>query len=94
MPFRFNRRVSIIPGLRVNLGKRGISASVGPRGAHYTIGTRGQRVSLDAVGTGFGWFKTVPWSRGGRAAASRPLPRWVVVLILAGLIALAVFGGH
>ena len=29
--FRFSRRVSIIPGLRVNLGKRGASLSIGHR---------------------------------------------------------------
>ena len=31
MGFRFSRRVSIIPGLRVNLSKHGASVSIGPR---------------------------------------------------------------
>jgi hypothetical protein len=33
MPLRFSRRLSIVPGLRVNLSKRGASLSVGHRGA-------------------------------------------------------------
>ena len=38
MGFRFSRRISIIPGLRVNLSKRGASLSIGHRVAWYTFG--------------------------------------------------------
>jgi hypothetical protein len=93
MPFRFSRRVST-PFGRVNIGTRGVSLTEGVRGAHVTIGTRGLRTSLGIPGTGFGWFSQTRWGRGGRAAASQPLPRWVVVAILIGLVALAIFGGH
>jgi Protein of unknown function (DUF4236) len=54
MPFRFNRRIAIVPGLRVNLGKRGVSLTEGVPGAHVTLGTRGGRTSLGIPGTGFG----------------------------------------
>ena len=40
MGFRFSGRIWIIPGLRVNLGKRGASLSIGHRGAWYTFGPR------------------------------------------------------
>lgn len=50
MGFRYSRRIKILPGVSLNLGKRGYSISVGPKGmrttinpntgkAHFTAGT-------------------------------------------------------
>jgi len=39
--FRFYRRVSIFPGLSVNVSKSGPSLTVGMRGAHMTFGSKG-----------------------------------------------------
>jgi hypothetical protein len=36
MPLRFTRRVRLLPGLRANLSKSGVSLSIGGRGAWYT----------------------------------------------------------
>jgi hypothetical protein len=52
MPLRFTRRFSLIPGLRVNLSKRGASLSIGHRGAWWTVGRRGQRATVGLPGTG------------------------------------------
>ena len=41
MAWRFQRRVKIIPGVRLNLSKSGISTSVGVRGASMTFGKSG-----------------------------------------------------
>jgi hypothetical protein len=60
MGFRFSRRISIIPGLRVNLGKRGASLSIGHRGAWYTVGPHGRRVTVGLPGTGLYWTESVP----------------------------------
>ena len=38
--FRFYRRMSIFPGLSVNLSKSGPSLTVGMRGAHVTVGSK------------------------------------------------------
>jgi hypothetical protein len=38
MPPRFYRRVRLLPGLRMNLGKRGVILSIGGRGAWYPVG--------------------------------------------------------
>jgi Protein of unknown function (DUF4236) len=43
MGLRFSRRISLIPGLRMNLSKHGASFSVGPRGAWLTVGPRVHR---------------------------------------------------
>jgi hypothetical protein len=46
MGFRFYRRLPIVPGVRLNLGTRGVSLSVGHRGAWYTrLGPHGRRTA-------------------------------------------------
>ena len=62
MALRFWRRVSLAPGLTLNLSKRGASLSTGPRGAKYTVGTAGRRGTVSLPGTGL--FYTVRGSRG------------------------------
>ena len=37
MGFRFRRSIRLLPGIRINLGKRSASLSVGGRGAHVTM---------------------------------------------------------
>jgi hypothetical protein len=36
--FRFRRSLRILPGIRLNIGKPGVSTSIGVRGAHVIIG--------------------------------------------------------
>jgi hypothetical protein len=49
---RFFRRIGILPGVTLNLTKRGLSASFGPRGAKITVGTSGSRATVGLPGTG------------------------------------------
>lgn len=43
MGFRFSRRIRIVPGVRLNFSKRGLSASFGTRGLWYTVSRRRRR---------------------------------------------------
>ena len=43
MSFRFQRRINIGPGLRLNMSKSGVSTSVGRKGAWLTFGNKGMR---------------------------------------------------
>ncbi len=52
MDFRFSRRVSILPGLKLNLSGSGVSLSAGVRGAHINLGPRGLYGSAGIQGTG------------------------------------------
>jgi hypothetical protein len=61
MPFRFNRRFGLLPGVRLNLSKSGASVSLGVRGAHVTLGRRGIRTTLGLPGTGLSWTEQSPW---------------------------------
>jgi len=55
MGFRFRRSVKILPGIRLNFGKRGISTSIGVRGAHITYGATGTRTTVGLPGTGLSY---------------------------------------
>lgn len=53
MGLRFYRRLSVLPGVRLNVGTRGTSVSFGHRGAWYTVGPHGRRTAtLGWPGTG------------------------------------------
>ena len=67
MGFRFQKRISILPGISINLGKRGASVSVGPRGLKTTISSRGVKHSIGLPGTGIR-YET---SYGGGSRGSR-----------------------
>jgi hypothetical protein len=55
MGFRFHRSIKVFPGLRLNFGKRGISASIGVRGARVTFGKTGTRTTVGLPGSGLSY---------------------------------------
>jgi Protein of unknown function (DUF4236) len=60
MGFRFRRSLRLLPGIRLNLSKSGVSASFGIRGAHVTVGPRGTTTSVGLPGTGFSYTSRIP----------------------------------
>lgn len=70
MGFRFRKSIKILPGVRVNLGKSGVSSvSVGPRGSTVTAGKSGVRHTIGLPGTGLSWSHRLTSRPAGRAAA-------------------------
>ncbi len=55
MSLRFRRSIKIAPGLRINLGKTGMSMSLGVRGATMTVGSRGVYGNVGLPGTGISY---------------------------------------
>jgi Protein of unknown function (DUF4236) len=49
---RFNRRIKLMPGITLNLSKKGISTSIGPKGAKITVGHGKTRMTTGLPGTG------------------------------------------
>ena len=101
MGLRFQRRVKILPGLRLNLSRSGVGFSVGGRGAHVGITARGQRyASVGLPGTGVSWreYERKPAPRRCDLCqpghAHIPASLAVLLVILAGVVALALFGGR
>jgi len=54
MSWGYRRSRRIAPGVRLNLGKRGLGVSVGPRHAKVSVNSRGRRgLYLSALGVFF-----------------------------------------
>ncbi|HEY2835896.1 MAG TPA: DUF4236 domain-containing protein [Rhizomicrobium sp.] len=59
MGFRFQKRLNILPGVRINLSKSGASTSLGPRGADVNIGRSGVTTNAGIPGTGLSYRSKV-----------------------------------
>lgn len=75
MGFRFQKRISILPGVRINLSKSGVSTNLGPRGADVNIGKDGVTANAGIPGTGLSYRQKL--GKGGRTG-------WLGVLAVAG----------
>jgi hypothetical protein len=60
MGLRYHRRISLLPGLRLNLSRSGASVSVGRKGFWATVGPRGRRLTVGVPGTGLSWTERAP----------------------------------
>jgi len=70
MAFRFRRTVKIFPGVRLNLGKRGVSVSAGVRGANITMGRQGLYGNVGIPGSGLSYReKLLKEGKSGRRSA-------------------------
>lgn len=52
MGWGFRRRIKLLPGVTLNVGKRGVSTTIGPRGARVTYGHGKRRTTVGVPGTG------------------------------------------
>jgi hypothetical protein len=83
MTIRFFRRVTLLPGLRVNASRSGLSFSIGTRGAWLTVGPRGRRVTVGIPGTGIYWTEQIPPSAPPHAGHQSAFGLVVILLALA-----------
>lgn len=99
MGFRFRRTVKLLPGVRLNLSRSGVSTTVGVRGASVTVGKKGTYANVGLPGSGVSYRTRIDGEaeggeerapEGGRKRSSL-LPMLVVALALGGG-ALAFFG--
>jgi hypothetical protein len=98
MGFRFRRSIRIIPGIRLNFSKGGVSTSVGGRGATINFGKRGTKTTVGLPGTGLSYSTQLPASghdhaepMGGTGIA-RPKSGGGVGLLVALLVILGIAG--
>ena len=101
MGFRFRNSIKILPGLRLNLSKRGISATVGVRGASVNVGSKGTFLNVGVPGTGVSYRDRIGTTDGEAQAAlapdtqqpvnsSFPLMRVLALLAILALVAIVV----
>ncbi len=67
MGFRFRKSIKLLPGIRINLSKSGVSASIGKPGATVNISNRGTRGTVGVPGTGISYSKKL-------STTTRPAP--------------------
>ncbi|RWH50345.1 MAG: DUF4236 domain-containing protein [Mesorhizobium sp.] len=75
MGWRFRKSVRLMPGVRLNVGKRSISVSAGLKGFKTTIGSSGRTTTVGIPGTGISHT-----SRKGRSRKAEILPPQVAAL--------------
>ena len=101
MGFRFRKRLKLIPGVWINLSKKGGSLSVGGRGLTTNINRQGVRETISAPGTGvsyqthrvrLGHSRKISDKHEHRGAIRRPTGRRVypAIYLAQALLALAV----
>ena len=100
--FRFYRRMSIFPGLSINLSKSGPSVTVGMRGAHVTVGGSGIRKTVGIPGTGIYYTSHSGYHSGAHSAhVEQPLSdsqqttahgiaQVIMLICIIGAVALAI----
>jgi hypothetical protein len=95
MGFRFRRKIRILPGVSVNVGRSGVtSVSTGVRGFTVNWGKKGTRTTTGVPGTGLSYqSKTTPYQSNQPATQTPSTRRAPVVWLLIGVcIALFVAG--
>lgn len=101
MPLRFRRSIRVLPFLRLNIGKRGLSTSIGVRGAHITLGHGQVRETVGLPGSGIS-YTHVDKTHGEAPGAAQPQPvteplpkgsalrGWLIILLLVAIAAVFV----
>lgn len=59
MAINFRKSIKILPGVKLNLSKTGVSVSAGVRGARVTVGKRGTHATVGLPGTGLSVTKKI-----------------------------------
>jgi hypothetical protein len=90
MRFRFRKSIRIAPGIRLNIGSRGVSTTIGPRGASVNVGPRGTYANLGIPGTGLSARTRLDGEPGGpvppRARSSNGSRHGWVIVLLVGIV--------
>lgn len=90
MSFRFRKRVKVLPGVWLNLGKSGISTSVGTKGVTVNLKGDAVRTTLSAPGTGISYSSTARPSGDKPSAGRGAAYILLIVLVACVLVYLAV----
>lgn len=87
MGFRFRRRIKLLPGLHLNIGKKGVTGvSLGQRGASVSTGKRGSRVNISTGIPGLTYSTQITGKTGNGTSVARKVAVLVIVGILLMLI--------
>lgn len=85
MGFRFRKTIRLLPGVRLNLSKSGISTSIGRPGATINIGRRGVTGTAGIPGTGLSYTERLSGAGRARQGAAATPGSGIGCLALLGL---------
>lgn len=93
MGFRFRRSIRILPRIRINIGKRGVSTSIGVRGVHVTLGHGQVRETVRLPGSGLsythveGTHRDAPSEPAADIAKGKAWRGWLWIVLLVAIVA-------
>jgi hypothetical protein len=91
MGFRFRRYFGLLPGVRLNLGKKRVSVSVGGQGLTANISKDGIRKTVSLRGTGLAYSSYQKHAeKTGSEKEIRPVVIWAVIFAIVGIAAVLV----
>lgn len=89
MGFRFRRSIRLLPGVRVNLSRRGASLSVGRPGASVNVNERGVQTTVGLPGSGLSY--STSRARWGQLTGGSSLTVFIrAVIVLAAVAAVII----
>lgn len=92
MGLRFRKSIKILPGVKLNLGKKSAGVSVGTTGARYSVNSSGRKTSTVGIpGTGLSYSNS---SGGGKKSdkSSKSVLPWRLILTV-GILIFILIGG-
>lgn len=92
MGLRFRKSIKILPGVKLNLGKKSAGVSAGTTGARYSVNSSGRKTSTVGIpGTGLSYSKS---SGGGKKSdkGSKSVLPWRLILTV-GILIFILIGG-
>ena len=85
MPFKFRKSFKILPGVKINLSKGGISTSLGGAGHSVNIGKKGVKSTIGIPGTGISHTSNLGGSAPKISRKKRPGCGLGVILFLTAM---------
>ena len=82
MGFLFRKRIRILPGIWLNLSKRGASTSIGGKGLTVNIKEGKVRTTTSLLGTGLSYRTTSTSTAENTPTTRSGIPGWIWALIL------------
>lgn len=86
MGFRFRKSIKIIPGVRLNISRRGVSTSVGVPGATVNFSDRGTRGTVGIPGTGLSYSEQLGSANDAQERAQISLG-WIIAVLAMAFVA-------
>lgn len=90
MGLRFRRSIKILPGVKLNLGKKSAGVSVGTTGARYSVNSSGRKTpTIGIPGTGLSYSKSSGSKKGKDSSSGLP---WRLIAAVGVLVFLLIGG--